>query len=325
MVRTRASRPSSSSWPIPACSWWTTAPSSRRCAGRRKRRPRLHARGERQRHRRAGAGGAGEGKDGAEVPRADPPDARRGARRSAARSPWRRWPACPMYIVHLSCDDALREGARGARPRPAGVRRDLPAVPVPLVRRLRARRLRGREVRDSRRRCATSGTRKCCGRASRRNDLQVVSTDHCPFCFKEPEEARQGRLHARSPTAARASKHRLMLRLGWRRRAGRIDVHRFVEMTSTNPARIFGLWPKKGTIAVGFRWRPRDLRSQQEPTLSAAPITCASTTTRTKAEWSTASRNGAVARRGDRRQRHVYGSAGPRPVHQAEPGPPLVA
>ena len=34
-------------------------------------------------------------------------------------------------------------------------------------------------------------------------------------------------------------------------RAHRIDAHRFVEIVSTNPARMFGLWPRKGTIAVG--------------------------------------------------------------------------
>ena len=34
-------------------------------------------------------------------------------------------------------------------------------------------------------------------------------------------------------------------------RAGRIDAHRFVELMSTSPAKMFGLWPKKGTIAVG--------------------------------------------------------------------------
>jgi dihydropyrimidinase len=34
-------------------------------------------------------------------------------------------------------------------------------------------------------------------------------------------------------------------------RAGRIDAHRFVEIVSMNPAKMFGLWPRKGTIAVG--------------------------------------------------------------------------
>ena len=39
----------------------------------------------------------------------------------------------PVYIVHLSRQRGAREGGRGARPRPAGVRRDLPAVPVPVA------------------------------------------------------------------------------------------------------------------------------------------------------------------------------------------------
>ena len=63
----------------------------------------------------------------------------------------------PLYIVHLSAAEAL-EKVTEARDRglPA-LRRDLPAVPLPLLRQLRGARLRGREVRDVARRCAPKG------------------------------------------------------------------------------------------------------------------------------------------------------------------------
>ena len=54
----------------------------------------------------------------------------------------------PIYIVHLSAAHALEKVQAGARHGPAGVRRDLPAVPVPVVRQLRGAGLRRREVRD---------------------------------------------------------------------------------------------------------------------------------------------------------------------------------
>jgi dihydropyrimidinase len=53
------------------------------------------------------------------------------------------------------------------------------------------------------------------------------------------------------PNGAPGIETRLMLLWDGGVRAGRIDPHRFVEITSTNPARMFGLWPKKGTVAVG--------------------------------------------------------------------------
>jgi dihydropyrimidinase len=52
-------------------------------------------------------------------------------------------------------------------------------------------------------------------------------------------------------------------------RAGKIDMHRFVEIVSTNPAKMFGLWPKKGTIAVGSDGDMVLFDPDKETTLSA--------------------------------------------------------
>ena len=85
----------------------------------------------------------------------------------------------------------------------------------------------------------------------RKNDLQVVSTDHCPFCMNEPPQKQLGRDDfSKIPNGAPGIETRLML-LWEGVRKGRIDAHRFVEVVSTNPAKMFGLWPRKGTVAVG--------------------------------------------------------------------------
>jgi dihydropyrimidinase len=102
-----------------------------------------------------------------------------------------------------------------------------------------------------------------------KGDLQVVSTDHCPFCMNEPPQKQLGRDDfSKIPNGAPGIETRLML-LWDGVRKGRIDAHRFVEIVSTNPAKMFGLWPRKGTVAVGsdgdlVLWDP-----EKEVTLSA--------------------------------------------------------
>ena len=91
--------------------------------------------------------GAGRREDGAEVSRADAPGARRSrgdASRDRARRNRRR---ADLHRAPLGGRSA-RDGHRGARPRPAGVRRNVSAVSVPLLRQLRGAGIRGREVRD---------------------------------------------------------------------------------------------------------------------------------------------------------------------------------
>src|SRR5580698_8897209 len=87
-------------------------------------------------------------------------------------------------------------------------------------------------------------------RGLRTHDLQVVSTDHCPFCMKGQKELGTGSF-AKIPNGMPGVETRLYLLWDGGVRAGKISMNRFVDITSTSPAKIFGLFPNKGTIAVG--------------------------------------------------------------------------
>jgi dihydropyrimidinase len=82
------------------------------------------------------------------------------------------------------------------------------------------------------------------------NDLQCISTDHCPFCMKEQKELGVNDF-SKIPNGAPGVETRMSLVYDGGVRAGRITLNRFVELTSTSPAKIFGLFPRKGTIAPG--------------------------------------------------------------------------
>src|SRR5262245_26398982 len=82
------------------------------------------------------------------------------------------------------------------------------------------------------------------------NDLQCISTDHCPFCMKEQKELGRNDF-SKIPNGAPGIETRMSLVYDGGVREGRISLNRFVELTSTSPAKIFGLFPRKGTIAPG--------------------------------------------------------------------------
>jgi dihydropyrimidinase len=82
------------------------------------------------------------------------------------------------------------------------------------------------------------------------NDLQAISTDHCPFCMKE-QKTLGANDFSKIPNGAPGIETRMSLVYDGGVRTGRISLNRFVELTSTSPARIFGLFPRKGTIAPG--------------------------------------------------------------------------
>jgi dihydropyrimidinase len=87
-------------------------------------------------------------------------------------------------------------------------------------------------------------------RGLRTDDLQVVSTDHCPFCMTGQKELGK-KSFAAIPNGMPGIETRLYLLWDGGVRTGRISMNRFVEITSTAPAKIFGLYPHKGTLAVG--------------------------------------------------------------------------
>jgi dihydropyrimidinase len=94
-------------------------------------------------------------------------------------------------------------------------------------------------------------------RGLKTDDLQVVSTDHCPFCFNEQPHGmkyskQQGAANfSKIPNGAPGIETRLPLIFdGGVGRHG-MSINRFVEITATAPAKLFGLFPRKGTIAVG--------------------------------------------------------------------------
>ncbi|MBK7397557.1 MAG: dihydropyrimidinase [Myxococcales bacterium] len=87
-------------------------------------------------------------------------------------------------------------------------------------------------------------------RGLKTNDLQVVSTDHCPFCMKGQKDLGRDSF-AKIPNGMPGVETRLYLLWDGGVRTGRISMNRFVEITSTAPAKIFGLYPHKGTVAPG--------------------------------------------------------------------------
>ena len=81
-------------------------------------------------------------------------------------------------------------------------------------------------------------------------DLQSIATDHCPFCFKEQKELGIDDF-SKIPNGAPGVENRMALVYNGGVNGGRITLNKFVELTSTSAAKTFGLFPKKGTIAVG--------------------------------------------------------------------------
>ena len=154
----------------------------------------------------------------------------------------------PVYIVHLSCADALEE-VREARDN------GLPAYAETCPQYLFLDySLYEREGFEGAKWVMTPPLREKWNQDKlwqglQGNDLQVVSTDHCPFCMKEKELGRDD--FTKIPNGGPGVEHRMSLIYNGGVAGGKIGLNRFVELTSTSAAKLFGLFPRKGTIAVG--------------------------------------------------------------------------
>jgi dihydropyrimidinase len=86
--------------------------------------------------------------------------------------------------------------------------------------------------------------------AVRTDILSVVSTDHCAFLWNGQKTMGRDDF-SKIPNGGPGLENRLQMIHEFGVRAGRISLNRMVELLSTNPAKLFGLYPRKGTIAVG--------------------------------------------------------------------------
>ena len=162
----------------------------------------------------------------------------------------------PMYVVHVSSQDAVRHIAEARDegtpvyaetcPHYLFLTEELYDAPdAEAAKYTMIPPLRSKEHQDA------------LWRGLATDDLQIISTDHCPFCLEEKSwglkysKALGKESFAQMPNGAPGVETRLPLIYDGGVRTGRMSLNRFVQLNSTTPAKLFGLFPRKGTIAVG--------------------------------------------------------------------------
>ena len=155
----------------------------------------------------------------------------------------------PLYIVHLSSHDALEQVKIG---RSRGV--DVQAETCPQYLFL-DQTIYDRPNFEGAKWVMTPALREKWNQATlwqglKFGDLSAVATDHCPFCFNGQKELGKESF-TKIPNGAPGVENRLSLMYHGGVVGGRLSLNRWVELTSTSAAKTFGLFPKKGTIAVG--------------------------------------------------------------------------
>lgn len=157
----------------------------------------------------------------------------------------------PLYIVHMSAKEAVAAVA-GARDMGANVFGETcpQYLYLSLEEHLSKAGFEGAAyVCSTPLRSREEGHHDALWNALRTNDLSIVSTDHCPFCMKDQKELGIGNF-SKIPNGIGSVEHRMDL-LYQGVVTGEISLARWVEVACTTPARMFGLYPRKGVIAPG--------------------------------------------------------------------------
>lgn len=156
---------------------------------------------------------------------------------------------CPVYIVHVSTKEAVAEIAAA---RESGQKVLAETCPHYLLLDEKKYKMPGFAgaayvMSPPLRSVEHSGA---LWKALRKEVLQVVATDHCSFNMKDREKL-GGHDFSKIPNGVPGIENRLSLLYTYGVLQNRISINQFVEMSSTYPAKIFGLYPRKGTIRIG--------------------------------------------------------------------------
>ena len=159
----------------------------------------------------------------------------------------------PVMIVHVSNREAMEEIRRAQQ---KGLKIYGETCPQYLV--LTENDLQGLNMEGAKYVCSPpprdEASQAACWEGIRTGVFSVFSSDHCPFRYDDPQGklAPKGRTGFRwVPNGIPGVATRLPILFSEGVVKGRIDLNRFVALTSTNHAKTYGLYPRKGTIAVG--------------------------------------------------------------------------
>ena len=227
---------------------------------------------------------------------------------------------CPVYIVHVSCEDAI-EPIERAREKGWNVVGetctqylwvDFSKIDQPGF--------------EGAKYVYTPPPRdrhhvEACWEAIVTDKLSVVSTDHAPFNFKGQKDMGGTDDFSKIPNGPPGIEERLKILHTYGVGAGRFDLNRMVQLFATNPAKLFGLYPRKGTIAVGSDADLVLFDPDKKETISVAThhSTCDYNLFE-GTEVTGVPGDGHGPRTAGRRRRRARGKAGNRQVRQTGPG-----
>jgi dihydropyrimidinase len=173
---------------------------------------------------------------------------------------------CPAYIVHLTCEGALN-AVRNAARRNQQVLVETCTQYLLLDASLYEKDFEGAKwvmsppLRERKDQAALwSGINQ--------GIVNVVGTDHCPFMWQQKKMGEKD--FSKIPNGHPGIEHRMELLFSEGVNKGRISLNKYVEVTSTNAAKIFGMFPKKGTISAGADADLIIFDPEEEHTLSAS-------------------------------------------------------